>query len=178
MKIATFLTAALAAAVILTAATGNRKATQNPQSPPAETNLNLGGKSIIIEYNAPSARGRKVEGGLIPYDGIYRMGADNACTLTTDADLMIGDLKVSKGVYTLYLQASDSGPWMLAVNKQTKQWGTVYDQGQDLGRTAMKLTKLDSPVETFKVSLVGRGPAGQLAVEWGHTKITVPIKVE
>jgi hypothetical protein len=179
MKITTFVTAALAAAAILTAATGNRKATQNPQSPPADTSRTFGSKTVTIEYNAPSARGRKVEGGLIPFDGIYRLGADNATTLTTDADLMIGDLKVPKGVYTLYLQASESGPWMLAVNKQTKQWGTVYNQDQDLGRTAMKLTKLDSPVETFKITLEGRGPAtGELTVEWGHTRVTVPIKVE
>jgi hypothetical protein len=132
----------------------------------------VGGKSVTIEYNAPSARGRKVEGGLIPYTEIYRMGADAATTLTTDTDLMIGNLKVPKGVYTLYLQASESGPWQLVVNKQTKQWGTVYKQDQDLGRTNMKVTKLDSAVEKFKIEL----GSGMLTVEWGNTKATVPVK--
>ena len=176
MRITKFSAAALAAAAILTAATGNRKVTENPQSPSADTTATFGGKSVTIEYNAPSARGRQVEGNLIPYSSIYRMGADSATTLTTDTDLMIGDLKVPKGVYTLYLQASESGPWMLAVNKQTKQWGTVYNQDQDLGRTALKLTKLPSAVETFKLTLNSRGAGGELVIEWGHTKATVPIK--
>jgi hypothetical protein len=178
MKILTFSTAALAAVAILTAATGNRQVTENAKSPSAETAMTLGGKNVTIEYNAPSARNRKVEGELISYHEIYRMGADAATTLTTETDMKIGDLNVPKGVFTLYLQAKESGDWQLVVNKQTKQWGTVYNQDQDLGRTAMKLTKLSSPVETFKITLTPRGPvAGELTVEWGHTKATVPVKV-
>lgn len=175
-KMFAFTTTALAAVAILTAATGNRQVTQNAKSPSAETSITLGGKNITIEYNAPSARGRKVEGELIPYNSIYRMGADAATTLTTDADLMIGDLHVPKGVYTLYLQAKEGGDWQLAVNKQTKQWGTIYKQDQDLGRTAMKVSKTDGMVETFKITLAAKGAkAGTLTVEWGHTMATVPI---
>jgi hypothetical protein len=177
MKILKFSAADLAAAAILIAATGNRQVTENAKSPSAEASMSLAGKSVIIEYNAPSAHGRKVEGGLIPYSEIYRMGADAATTLTTDTNMMIGDLKIPKGVYTLYLQASEGGDWQLVVNKQTKQWGTIYKQDQDFGRTAMKLTKLGSPVETFKITLTPRGPAaGELSVEWGNTKATVPVK--
>ena len=177
MKIVSFPATALAAVALLTAATGNRQVTQNAQSPSAETQIALGGKNIVIEYNAPSARGRKVEGGLIPYSAIYRMGADAATTLTTDADITLGDVKVPKGVHTLYLQASE-GAWQLVINKQTKQWGTDYNQGQDLGRTAMKVTHLASPVETFKITLTAKGSsAGELSVEWGNTEATVPIKL-
>src|SRR3954449_6853645 len=77
---------------ILIAATGNRRVTQNKQSPPADTSMKVGGKDVTIEYNAPSARGRKVEGGLIPYGEVWRLGADSATTLTTDTDLKIGNL--------------------------------------------------------------------------------------
>lgn len=166
-----------AAAVVTLAAqtpTGNRGVTDNPQSPSAITSTSTGGAQITIEYNAPSARGRKIEGGLIPYNRIYRLGADNATTMTTTKDIMIGNLKVPAGVHTLYLQASESGPWELAVNNQTKQWGTVYNKDQDLGRTPMKLTKLSSPVETFKINLTPH----ELEIEWGNTKATVPIKAE
>jgi hypothetical protein len=177
MRILTSITTALAAVAILTAATGNRQVTNNAKSPSAETTASIAGKNVTIEYNAPSARERKVEGGLISYSEIYRMGADAATTLTTEADLMIGDLKVPKGVYTLYLQAKESGDWQLVVNKQTKQWGTVYNQDQDLGRTAMKVTKLGAPVETFKITLTPKGPLGAtLTVEWGHTKAVVPVE--
>jgi hypothetical protein len=172
MKTLTIAATALAAVAFLSAATGNRQVTENAKSPSADTSMTVNGKNVIIEYNAPSAGGRKVEGGLIPYTKIYRMGADAATTLTTETDLMIGSVHVPKGVYTLYLQASEGGDWQLVVNKQTKQWGTVYNKDQDLGRTAMKLTKLDSPVEKFKITLA----SGMLTVEWGNTKATVPVK--
>ena len=156
---------------ILTAATGNRRVTQNKQSPPAETSTKIGGQAVTIEYNAPSARGRKVEGGLVPYGEIWRLGADSATTLTTDTNLKIGNLEVPKGVYTLYIAASESG-WQLVVNKQKGQWGTEYNQPQDLGRVPMKVTKLSQPVETLKISLTD----GMLEIEWGNTKASVPVK--
>ena len=142
----------LSAFVILTASTGNRRVTQNKQSPPADTTMKVGGKDVTIEYNAPSARGRKVEGGLIPYGEVWRLGADSATTLTADTNLKIGDLAVPKGVYTLYIAASEGG-WKLVVNKQKGQWGTEYNESQDLGRVPLKLTKLSSPVETLKITL-------------------------
>jgi hypothetical protein len=161
---------------MLPAATGNRKVTQNKLSPPADTSVKLGGHAVTIEYNAPSVRGRKVEGGLVPYGEVWRLGADSATTLTTEADLMIGNLRVPKGVHTLYILASESG-WKLIVNKQTGQWGTVYNEPQDLGRADMKVTKLSQPVETLKIALVSGGSAGTLEIEWGNTKAVVSIRL-
>jgi hypothetical protein len=161
----------------LPAQTGNRKATDNKLSPSAETSITLNGHKITIEYNAPSARGRKIEGGLIPYDRIYRLGADSATTLTTDSDITIGTLKVPKGVHTLYLAAKSDNDWSLVVNNQVGQWGTQYDQTKDLGRVPMKVSKQASPVETFKITLDSGGKnEGTLTVEWGNSKATVPVK--
>lgn len=166
-----YITLALCVAAVLTAQTGNRRKTENPQSPPAETSATIGGKKVTIEYNAPSARGRKVEGGLIPYGNWWRLGADSATTITSETDLMIGNLRVPAGAHTLYILASESG-WKLIVNKQTKQWGTVYNEGQDLGRVDMKVTKLKTPVETLKITL----EPTSLNIEWGNSKATVPVK--
>lgn len=166
----------LTASLLLMGATGNRKATNNAQSPSAETSIKLGGQPITIEYNAPSVRGRKVEGGLVPYGKPWRLGADSATTLTTGADITIGNLKVPKGVHTLYIIASEGG-WKLAVNKQTGQWGTEYSEAQDLGRVDLKVTKTPALVETLKITLNSSGAnAGELSIEWGNTKATAPIK--
>lgn len=156
---------------ILAAETGNRRVTQNAMSPPADTSMKVGGQDVTIEYNAPSARGRKVEGGLIPYGDVWRLGADSATTLTTNTNIKIGDLAVPKGVHTLYIAAAESG-WKLVVNKQKGQWGTEYSQPQDLGRVPMKLTKLSQPVEKLKITLAN----GMLDIEWGSTKASVPVK--
>src|SRR5580704_9147519 len=145
MRITLCVALGMLLATLSPGATGHRKITENGLSPTAETSVTLGGHAITIEYNAPSARGRQVEGGLVPYGSVWRLGADSATTLTTDTDITIGDLKVPKGVYTLYILASESG-WKLLVNKQTGQWGTDYSEGQDLGRVSMKTSKLSSPV--------------------------------
>jgi hypothetical protein len=167
---------AMATALTLVAATGNRKVTNNAKSPSAEASVTLGGQTITIEYNAPSASGRAVGGGLVPYGKVWRLGADAATTLTTTADIMIGDLKVPKGVHTLYILASESG-WNLIVNKQTGQWGTVYTEAQDLGRTDMKVSKTSAPIEKLDIALKGSGKAGTLEISWGNTKATVPVRL-
>ena len=174
MKILAFVALGICGAMALAGATGNRKVTQNKLSPPAETSMKLGGHTVTIEYNAPSARGRKVEGGLIPYGSVWRLGADSATTLTTDADLTIGDLRVPKGVYTLYLQGAEDG-WTLILNKQTGQWGTEYAEAQDLGRVAMKVTKSATPLETLKITLP---EAGGLEVAWGNSVGRVPVRLQ
>ena len=178
MKILTLSATALAAAVILTAATGNRQVTENDKSPDRRDRRDVRRQEGNHRVQRALRRaGRKVEGGLIPFTSIYRMGADAATTLTTETDLMIGDLHVPKGIFTLYLQAKEDGNWQLVVNKQTKQWGTVYNQDQDLGRATMKVSRLGSPVETFKIALAPKGSgAAELSVEWGNTKATVPVK--
>jgi hypothetical protein len=161
---------------MLPAAAARRK-TDNKLSPSASTSITLGGHSITIEYNAPSARDRKVEGGLIPYGRVWRTGADAATTLTTDADLMIGDLRVPKGEHTIFTLASPAG-WKLVINKQTGQWGLQYDQAQDLGSVPLTLTTLSAPVETFRITLKGTGPAsGTLTLTWGGTAATVTVKL-
>ena len=99
-------------------------------SPAATATTMLAGKSIEIKYNSPSARGRKVAGDVVPYDKVWRTGANPATTLITATDLMIGKLTVPAGTYTLYTQPAAPGtPWQLIVNKQTGQWGTVYKNG-------------------------------------------------
>ena len=175
----TKLAAALAVACLmaLPASAGVRKQKPNALSPEAETSVMLGSSKVTVEYSAPSARGRKVEGGLVPYDKIWRAGADSATTLITDADITVGDLSLPKGMYTLYVAATD-GAWKLAVNKQTGQWGTIYKQDMDLGRTDLALKTLSAPVETFKISLdkVDETSA-TLTLTWGTTAASVPVKL-
>lgn len=155
---------------------GVRKVTPNEKSPAASTSMKLGSHEVLLEYSAPSARSRKVEGGLIPYGQVWRAGADSATTLSSDADLMIGDLRVPKGVHTIYILAGEDG-WKLIVNNQTGQWGTEYHEDQDLGRTPMKVASLrTAPVETLKFDLHATDEhSGMLTMTWGTTQATVRV---
>ena len=105
-------------------------------------------------------------------------GANEATSLTTEADLDINGLKVPAGSYTLYV-FPEANQWQLVVNKQTGQWGTVYNKGQDLGRVKMTMSKTTAPVETYKMTLSGEGGnKGKLTLEWENIVASVPFTVQ
>lgn len=146
--------------------------TQAPASPRKSAEMMLNGKKVSIDYGSPSMRNRKIVGELVPYGKVWRTGANKATHLTTEADLLIGGVTVPKGTYTLYTLPTETG-WKLIINKQTGQWGTVYDQAQDLARIDLKATKTPAPVESFTISLSPAGNNGNLKMEWENTSAWV-----
>jgi hypothetical protein len=151
---------------------------KKPASPPAKAEANIGGKKVEINYAAPSMRGRKIYGGLVPYGQVWRTGANAATTLTTEGDLEIGGTRVPAGTYTLFTLPTEGG-WQLIISKRLKDangkpaWGAYeYDQGQDLARINMQTEKLSQPVETFTISIDN----GKLNLDWENTRASVDIK--
>ena len=170
------LTTAVFAAIALIA--GSLASSAQPLSPPAETSVVISGKKITINYSAPSMRGRKIFGGLVPYGQVWRTGANEATSLKTEANLDINGLKVPKGNYTLFTNI-DPWQWQLIVNKQTGQEGTDYEQSRDLGRVKMTMSKSPSTVEKFTITLTSAGGnKGLLKLAWENTVASVPFTVE
>jgi hypothetical protein len=147
------------------------------KSPHETVKATIDGATITVEYGRPSMKGRKVMGELVPFGKVWRTGADEATTLTTDKELQIGGTIVPAGKYTLYTLPGQTD-WQLIVNKQTGQWGTEYDQKQDLGRVPLKKTATSAPVEQLTIS-VDKNPAGGglLRIAWENTALTAPISV-
>lgn len=138
-----------------------------------------GPAKLEIVYGQPHARGRVVFGTLVPWDSVWRSGANLATQLTTDVDVVIGGALVKRGVYTLYSLPTRSG-WKLIINRQTGQWGTEYDPAQDLARVDLRSRTLAEPVETFSVWLVPAAdqPArGVLKMAWEKTELSVDWRV-
>jgi hypothetical protein len=133
-------------------------------------NRNVAMGKVHIDYGQPSARGRTVAGNLIPTGQVWRLGANAATSLVTDVDLTIGNARIPKGSYTMYSIATATGA-QLIINKQTAQWGTTYDQAQDLVRIPLTVSTLPQPVETFTIWLIpgeaAAGPTGELRMAWG-----------
>lgn len=142
---------------------------------------------IAITYGQPHARGRVVEGGLIPKDKVWRFGSNMAAALHTDVDLTLGSLHVPHGDYTLYLLNGSDG-WHLIVSRETAQWGTDYDASKDFGRTTLAHRALAEPMDTFTVYLVpswipggAEGDTslhGKLIVMWGSSALSTDWQVE
>ena len=144
-------------------------------SPSAKATVQLNGKQVTIDYNSPSMRGRKIFGGLVPYNSVWRTGANSATTLKTETDLKIGSATVPAGTYTLYTLPSKT-TWKLIINKQTGQWGTQYDKSQDLARIDMQKNTLPQPQEKMSISFENtHGNTAQLHVRWDTTDVWVPV---
>ena len=148
-----------------------------PLSPPGQAMLTFAdGNTVTIDYSRPSMRGRKIYGGLVPWEQVWRTGANAATSLKTSVALNIGGTNVPAGSYTLYTLPSASS-WTLIINKQTGQWGTNYDQAQDLARIPMKVSQLPSGLETFTISLdKTSGNSATLKLDWELTSASVSIK--
>jgi hypothetical protein len=165
--------------------------TKNANSPNASTTVTLDGKQLWVAYHAPSVKGRKIFGGadaLQPDGSIWRLGADYATVLHTDADLDLNGLAIPKGDYVLYADL-DKGQWKLIVNKTLMKgarhiWGinmdgtTTNDPATELGRVAMTMGKPASTVETCKITLSGSGSKGKLLVEFEKMTASVPFTVK
>jgi len=152
-----------------------------------EEDASLSGPSrIAITYGQPHARGRKVEGGLIPLDTVWRFGANMATTLHTDLDITLGDLKLPRGDYSLFVLYTRAG-WQLIVNRGTGQWGTDYDASRDLGRVPLASRTLAEPEGSLTIYLVpdaGQPTTGYadlrgvLRIKWGNTELSTGWRID
>jgi hypothetical protein len=147
-------------------------------SPPAHTDASIGGHKITIDYYAPSMHGRKIFGGLVPFNHVWCTGANIATGITSDADLQMGTLKIPKGSHSIWMIPQSGASWTLIINNQTEQFHLDYDQSQDFGRTKMNVKTLDAPVETFKIDVRNDGGnKGTLALDWEKTEAYMPFTV-
>ncbi len=145
-------------------------------SPHVRADWTIDGAAISIEYGRPFLKGRAVGTDVAPHGEIWRTGADEATTLKTDKMLMFGALHIPAGTYTLYTIPGQRN-WQLVINKQTGQWGTVYEQGQDLGRVQMTVGKTAAPVESLTISIDDTPKGATLRIEWGSVSASVPFSV-
>ncbi|MDQ3948706.1 MAG: DUF2911 domain-containing protein [Gemmatimonadota bacterium] len=141
---------------------------------------------IAITYGQPHARGRRIEGGLVPLDTVWRFGANAATTLHTDVDMMLGDVRLEAGDYSLFVLYTRDG-WQLIVNRRTGIWGSDYDRARDVGRIRLASRTLAEPEESLSVYLVPESarPAqgyaelrGVMRIKWGRTELSTTWRVE
>ena len=151
----------------------------------AEDAAFAGPARITITYGQPHARGRKIVGGLIPNDQVWRFGANEATTLHTDLDLTLGSLAVPRGDYTLFLVHSGDA-WDLILNSQTAIWGTDRNATKDIGRVRMTARTLTDSEDALTMYLApdssnpdqGADPSGILRIKWGTVELSAPWKVK
>ena len=129
---------------------------------------------IFVNYGRPAVRERTVWGGtLVPFDTVWRAGANEATHLATSKTMVLGDMTLAPGLYTLWIQHTRSGTFLI-VNKQVGQWGTEYQAAQDLGRVKMEMARAPEHVEDFTITVRALPQnRGALDFAWGDQVATV-----
>jgi DUF2911 family protein len=126
---------------------------------------------------------RKIWGGLVPYDKIWRTGADEATLITTEVPIVMGGVTIPAGAYSLWMLPGADGSAKLIINRQVGQWGVneqgwhqVYDQANDVVRADMTRSDLADSVDQFTIS-IERAPAatggGLIELKWEKTQYAV-----
>jgi len=175
---------ALVMTLAATVDTAPLAAQQKRQGSPHETIYTVVDKTnrVVVVYGRPytkdakTGQNRKIWGGLVPYDKVWRLGADEATMIVTQQPIKMGATTVPAGAHTLFLLPSENGPTKLIINNQLAQWGLQYDEKQDLARVDAKKEPLDPPVDQFTMA-IDRNPAGGgvLKMMWEATQFSVPF---
>ena len=126
--------------------------------------------AITIDYHQPSARGRKIMGGLVPYGEVWRTGANTTTSINFAADAKIEGRPLAKGKYALFTIPGED-EWTIIIN-QTIKWGDYsYNEDEDLLRVNVKPSKTQSFVENFTITVDQK----QVVMSWENTKVAFTI---
>jgi hypothetical protein len=132
-------------------------------NPRGEAKATVSGKGVSVEYGRPSLKGRDML-AQAEVGRAWRMGADDATSLKTEADLAFGDVKVPAGDYILTATRVDADRWHLNVLAKADR--------TKVADVPLSVSKLDANVETFTLELAGEGEKGKFKMMWGGTALT------
>ncbi|MCS6967973.1 MAG: DUF2911 domain-containing protein [Cytophagales bacterium] len=148
-------------------------------SPRCEYSQVVGLTKISIRYSRPGVKGRKIWGHLVPYDVVWRTGANEATVITFSDDVWLNDLRIAAGSYALYTIPHRRGEWDVILNKNTRSWGTTGFRPED-NVLAFKARRRRAPfTETFSIDIENITRTGaDLVMRWEKLAISIPIRVE
>ena len=165
MKNFIFLLAALS--VLFTDAAAQE---QKPKSPAVTASGKIDGISVTINYGQPSARGRKIMGGLVPYGKVWRTGANATTSIEFSDAVKIDGKTVAKGKYGLYTIPGES-EWTIMINKDIKWGSDEYTEKQDVARVKAKSVKTAAFVEAFTISV----EKNLVVLRWENTEVSFKV---
>lgn len=160
----------LAACLIAATALAQDDKAKKMPSPPAKAEGTIDGVKVTVDYHQPSARGRKMLGGINPYGEVWRTGANATTSIEFSAPVKIEGKALAAGKYGLYTIPGEN-EWVIIFNKDIK-WGAYdYKESADVLRVSVKPQKTDSFVETFNIAV----EKGQVTLKWENTKVSFKV---
>ena len=142
-------------------------------SPPRSVTGKIKDAAITINYSSPSVKGRVIWGALVPYDSVWRAGANEATTFETDKDIKVEGMLLPAGKYSFFLLPRKNAGWTAIFNKVATQWGAFkYDESKDQLRVDVKPTMLSDTVQALDYRITRKG----FALDWETVSVPISIK--
>ncbi|SDM23051.1 Protein of unknown function [Catalinimonas alkaloidigena] len=151
---------------------------QDRPSPAKTASGKVGDATITIDYSSPAVKGRTVWGDLVPYNDVWRTGANEATVIKFDKDVTVEGKKLSAGEYALFtIPTADR--WTVIFNDEAKQWGAFnYNAEKDVLRVEVSPKKARDFAEQMEFVIESDGnQAGTIYLTWENMMIPIKIKV-
>lgn len=158
------------------------KSQTKKHSPQKTATYSENGMDMSVNYSSPSKKDRVIFGALVPYDVVWRTGANEATTFTSASDIMIIDKKLPAGTYSLWTKPKKES-WTVIFNKEIPDWGvTILSGGKETTRNAeqdvlqveVPVNNMLRPAEFFTIGFEEKEQL-HLSIFWDKTKVNIPI---
>jgi len=167
----------LATITLALAACGRVPSGAARKSQPAMLVQRIGATEVTVRYNRPSARGRPLFGGIVPWDSVWCPGADEATQLRTTSDLAIGAATLPRGAYTLWMIPAAAGAWTVIFSRDANAYHVPYPGAR---HDALRVRVLPRPapyVESLEYALpVATADSAVLEMRWGTVALPIPLR--
>ena len=151
-------------------------------SPEDHTELVDGNFKALVFYNRPFKRGREIFGGLVPYNKVWRTGANEATWLQTNKSLNIMGKVLRPGRYSLWTIPNET-TWQVILNSTIPPWGIDYNSeaarnpDTDVLQVEVPVKKMDTEVEQFSILISKKERGYTLNFQWDKTNVEVPFSI-
>lgn len=149
-------------------------------SPAALAEHHQDGLDITVQYGQPTKKGRYIFGrekdqALVPYGKVWRTGANEATVITFKQDVLFAGKLVKQGKYSLWT-IPDAGSWKVILNTQTGQWGTEYNDGQNLFQSTIPIRVRKRVQQLLSIYFEPKSSGVDMILSWDQTEAIIPIQ--
>ena len=160
----------------LTAATFGQEPAKVRPSPLSIAAIRFKDAYIKITYSQPQKRGREIFGKLVPYNEVWRTGANEATEITTSKNIQINGTLLKAGTYSIFT-IPQKDKWTIIINGEVGLWGAYnYNSKLDVMRFDVPVAPIDIVYESFTMQFDHRNEVADLLLYWDKTKISIPVK--
>jgi len=151
-------------------------------SPASITEYHGKGIDVEVNYSQPAKKsryifGREQDKALVPYEKVWRTGANEATVIKFDKDINFAGRNVKAGSYSLWTIPGQS-VWKVILNNETGQWGTDYNDGQDFLKSDVRIRVKPKVQELFKIYFEEQPNGVNMILSWDQTEAIIPIQLQ